>query len=1530
MRVKIVKLPMRIGVTTLFKGSAFSGALPQVALFIATALKDAGHDVVFMLPPDSSDWFIDCKGASDIPAVKLNEGAKISTFDLVVEVVWYLPAQMRIPIAKKSVIFHHYPSAFYDIECSVYPLATTIRDYTGISAIWTWSHFKETDYAYLEFISRKPVFKCPFFWNPMLLDSYIKECRLPEWSRGEEDKIVICESNQSNTSNCTMPMVILSEIYLKNQKQKWTVVNGDELIKRDFFVSNVVKNLHFGQGACDISGNFMKRVRLPDLRRESNYIISHQRFRPIKYMLLDALYLGIPLIHNCEMLSGLPGGQYFYTLNRIGQALSCWDKIREEERPNLDTVQKALLKKFGPKIGSKAMNDLIQKTFYHVSPTIKKSPDVRLAFFDMWVDFQPGCNLFLEAFAQNGHNVVNDQSNPTVIIFGPFGSVHKEQRWSSVPKIFYTGENIPPAANVALNIGFLRNQEGNYLRIPNWYLELNWYKQDAALIKNPQPFPLDMLKMDVNTRSKFCIFVASNPNSVKRNSLYHIVSRYKPIDSAGTLLNNSKQIPGGPGGSGGQTDKVESYKKYKFALVCENSETPGYVTEKLLHAKLGGCVPIYFGDPDVHLEFNKDSFINVRDYSSIDKLLSYISELDKDSAKWLNIATKPLLSDEAIKKAKDNLTRFTKIVMSIKVVPKVLESKIDKIASVIYTDKGQQQQQQQSKQSSGKIEPYPITAIKDAASQVIFTCCNRRFVDSTVLLIQSSKVPVYVWVWDMTSNDKTRLTEAGAKQLIDFETSWNPNWGDFWNPEHYAWKSLVLMLANSGLPKGTKALYLDSGIEVVGELKQVWEHIGKDGYFIIKEPQHKMKTWCHPTFCSLLNVTSEESEQPQISANVVGFVAGDEKMTAITNQALTAACNPDIIMGQKWHRYSEVCNGHRHDQSILSLMCHRNGIKMHLHDSYAGWRTRDECLKSDCVFWVHRGEGVANGQYGKATTTVYTKPKIIDEPVITFEPKVAKAVTTKINGVDEIYVVNLSHRTDRLEQFWSNQPYLKGVCKRLDAVNGRKIELDKEICHLFRNNDFKWKKSVMGCAMSHYEMWKQFAKQNEKLILVLEDDALLTADFTSKWNSTLDLMPKDVDFLYIGGVLPPNKPGLPMVTEAVNSAFARVRVNNMFGGTRRYFHFCTYSYFITSRGAQKMCKLIEERGIFTSADHMIVNHMDLFNVYFTTPLLAGCVQDNDPIYQNADFNNFNRIDKFDSEIWNNTEVFSPDEVKLVTAPAKPVTTLKMVYFQDKEIDQAINLDWLKELFQCEFSWVSAADRIEPGSKVMINYIQHTPGYVIEGWINRNSDCKLYLLHSDETCKGDILMYGHPAVRTVFRNYWRPECVGPKVVHIPLGYLNGKGGNGSNGQVVMSSVRPYNWSFAGAMDRNNRKAVIMDLQKRYKNNRIHLTPTFGSEANLGAEDYKEILQKSQFVPCLDGFFNTESFRFYEALESGALPVICVDEKKSYQNMLPGAPLLTVNSWSDEISFDWDTKQREMLQWWGKFKFDLKNTISAKMK
>ena len=70
----------------------------------------------------------------------------------------------------------------------------------------------------------------------------------------------------------------------------------------------------------------------------------------------------------------------------------------------------------------------------------------------------------------------------------------------------------------------------------------------------------------------------------------------------------------------------------------------------------------------------------------------------------------------------------------------------------------------------------------------------------------------------------------------------------------------------------------------------------------------------------------------------------------------------------------------------------------------------------------------------------------------------------------------------------------------------------------------------------------------------------------------------------------------------------------------------------------------ERGGYWTSADHMMCSDSNM-NLYFLTPPVAGCYQDDDPTYANSDFNNFSRVDKFDSDLWNNDERFTPEEVE---------------------------------------------------------------------------------------------------------------------------------------------------------------------------------------------------------------------------------------------------------------------------------------------
>ena len=70
----------------------------------------------------------------------------------------------------------------------------------------------------------------------------------------------------------------------------------------------------------------------------------------------------------------------------------------------------------------------------------------------------------------------------------------------------------------------------------------------------------------------------------------------------------------------------------------ENKIVPGYITEKILNAYLGGAIPIYWGDSkSVNYFFNPDSFININNFNSFNECIDYILELNKNPEKMLKM-----------------------------------------------------------------------------------------------------------------------------------------------------------------------------------------------------------------------------------------------------------------------------------------------------------------------------------------------------------------------------------------------------------------------------------------------------------------------------------------------------------------------------------------------------------------------------------------------------------------------------------------------------------------------------------------------------------------------------------------------------------------------------------------------------------------------------------------------------------------------------------------------------------------------------
>lgn len=78
--------------------------------------------------------------------------------------------------------------------------------------------------------------------------------------------------------------------------------------------------------------------------------------------------------------------------------------------------------------------------------------------------------------------------------------------------------------------------------------------------------------------------------------------------------------------------KLPVLRKYKFAICYENArEISGYITEKIFDALFAGCVPVYWGAPDIARFVPESCFIDRRRFRDNEELCLYMEHLQEDS-----------------------------------------------------------------------------------------------------------------------------------------------------------------------------------------------------------------------------------------------------------------------------------------------------------------------------------------------------------------------------------------------------------------------------------------------------------------------------------------------------------------------------------------------------------------------------------------------------------------------------------------------------------------------------------------------------------------------------------------------------------------------------------------------------------------------------------------------------------------------------------------------------------------------------------
>ena len=151
-------------------------------------------------------------------------------------------------------------------------------------------------------------------------------------------------------------------------------------------------------------------------------------------------------------------------------------------------------------------------------------------------------------------------------------------------------------------------------------------------------------------------------------------------------------------------------------------------------------------------------------------------------------------------------------------------------------------------------------------------------------------------------------------------------------------------------------------------------------------------------------------------------------------------------------------------------------------------------------------------------------------------------------------------------------------------------------------------------------------------------------------------------------------------------------------------------------------------------------------------------------------------------------------------------------------------------------------------------------------------------------------------------------------------------------------KKYTWSFTGQIHaQGKRKEMIEQLKDCPGDSFFNINKSWQSSDSLSTKEYRDILSNSIFVPCPRGNSSVDSFRLYECLECGAIPIIEKDE--SWEILLGDHPfLLTDSDWVAGKKYiqelygnhDFLQKYQEKIQdWWVKFKIKLKDEIKSKI-
>lgn len=710
-------------------------------------------------------------------------------------------------------------------------------------------------------------------------------------------------------------------------------------------------------------------------------------------------------------------------------------------------------------------------------------PVLTLGFENFWPMFDPTDSWFVDVLSR--HFDVRVEADPSVhvdlLVYSVFGANSVNR--SGTKRVFYTGENVPPHLNHAdLSISFERMEHPRHVRIPIYIMYTDWFE------KRSHP---DRIGREVYTRAgrtflpgqRDAVMVMSSRAVGFRLELLPVLFRElgtSRVVSLGGFMHTAGVPMVSPG------DKLRNVRGYKLNLAIENSQHPGYTTEKILEAYAGNAIPVYHGDPTVALDFNPASFLDVSAMSAVEAARAIGALLADPERMDRMLAEPPMRAEPDIESMMRPLVGVAYDAISEKMVT---------------------------------IVEFPMAAGMRIAMYILFKTKDRVWYQDTYaaqlqLSLRSmvetceTALPSLLFVCDAESRRAIEaMPEVAGLNCIycDVDSASMPMIGSMCSRFRF------FEIARDGVPADCRVLYLDTDILFFRDVNLLFDRIVDDGVVYVKGEDRFDPARAHNFFC--LRDEPPLPGVPYFNSGHFGFACGPKSRAMFQEMV---ACVPDLC-GRSLFLDQPVMNSffRNNHPGALDYDAFRDVVGM---DTCEPYTTEHVIMHYICGRKDERMRAILES--GAPRSSEVAPP---EDPWA----RAGGAALAPSPDDDRAVRDTLFHACILLQSAPERHHHVyRRIRPALDphalavipAVNGRAEEELRSTCTAFYGRlpvlDNLYRRCAAAAKLSHAKALYAFLESDSAHGVIIEDDADIRPGFNARLRECVDALPADYELLY--------------------------------------------------------------------------------------------------------------------------------------------------------------------------------------------------------------------------------------------------------------------------------------------------------------------------------------------------------------------------------------------------------------------------------